>query len=158
MFGLFKKKEKEVEEIFKIVSPVDGELIPLTEVPDQVFSEKMMGDGFAVVPNSDTIVAPVSGTAESVFPTGHAVGIRTKEGIECLVHIGLDTVNLKGEGFQQMIKQGDKVKVGQPMVKIDREALEQKGYDLSTMVLFPSGYEHEFNLEKKTVTAGEQLI
>ena len=75
MFGLFKKEE------FKIVVPVDGMLIPLNEVPDQMFSQKLMGDGFAVIPEGNIIVAPLSGVAESVFPTGHAVGIKTKDGI-----------------------------------------------------------------------------
>ena len=100
MFGLFKKEE------FKIVAPVDGELIPLAEVADGVFSEKIMGDGFAVIPANGAVCAPLSGTAETVFPTGHAVGIKTKDGIECIVHIGLDTVELNGEGFHPLASRG----------------------------------------------------
>lgn len=152
MFGLFKKEE------FMIVAPVDGELIPLADVADGVFSEKIMGDGFAVIPYNGEVCAPLSGVAETVFPTGHAVGLRTKDGIECVVHIGLDTVELNGEGFQPLIKQGAKVKAGEPMVRFEKEALEQKGYKLTTMVVFPSGYEHEFDLGKKNVIAGERLI
>lgn len=152
MFNLFKKEE------FKITAPVDGELIPLAEVPDQVFSQKLMGDGFAVIPDADTVSAPLSGTAESVFPTGHAVGIKTKDGIECIVHIGLDTVNLNGEGFHPLVKQGDKIKAGQPMVRFDKELLEQKGYNLTTMVVFPSGFDHVFDLGRRTVTSGERLL
>lgn len=152
MFGLFKKEE------FKIVAPVEGELIPLADVPDGVFSQKMMGDGFAVIPDGDTVCAPLSGTAESVFPTGHAVGIKTKDGIECIVHIGLDTVELNGEGFHPLIEQGSKVKAGQPMIRFDKEVLEQKGYNLTTMVVFPSGYDHAFELGQKKVTSGETLI
>lgn len=121
---------------FKIVSPTDGTLITLPEVPDQVFSAKMMGDGFAVNPETGTICAPVSGVAESVFPTGHAVGIKTHDGIECIVHIGLDTVELNGEGFKPLIGQGDKVKAGQPVVEVDLDALRDKGYNLVTMVVF----------------------
>ena len=98
MFNFFKKEE------FKIVAPVSGELIPLSQVPDQVFSTKMMGDGFAVIPGSNRVVAPLSGSLETVFPTGHAVGIKTKDGIECIVHIGLDTVELNGEGFNVLVK------------------------------------------------------
>lgn len=152
MFNFFKKEE------FKIVSPVDGTLIPLGEVPDQMFSQKMMGDGFAVIPASDLVIAPISGVAESVFPTGHAVGIKTKDGIECIVHIGLDTVDLNGEGFKPLIRQGDKVKAGQPIVEIERQKIEDKGYKTVTMVVFPAGYTKEFNLGKKTTKAGEVLV
>lgn len=152
MFGLFKKEE------FKIVAPVDGMLIPLHEVPDQMFSQKLMGDGFAVIPEGKTIVAPLSGVAESVFPTGHAVGIKTKDGIECIVHIGLDTVELNGEGFTPLIRQGAKIKAGDPIVEIDKDLITSKGYNVTTMVVFPSGYSHEFDLGKKTVKNGEQLI
>ena len=152
MFGLFKKEE------FKIVVPVDGMLIPLHEVPAQMFSQKLMGDGFAVIPEGNIIVAPLSGVAESVFPTGHAVGIKTKDGIECIVHIGLDTVELNGEGFKPLIKQGTKIKAGDPMIEIDRELISSKGYSVTTMVVFPLGYSHEFDLGKKTVKNGEQLI
>lgn len=152
MFGLFKKEE------FKIVVPVDGMLIPLNEVPDQMFSQKLIGDGFAVIPEGNIIVAPLSGVAESVFPTGHAVGIKTKDGIECIVHIGLDTVELNGEGFKPLIKQGTKIKAGDPMIEIDRELISSKGYSVTTMVVFPLGYSHEFDLGKKTVKNGEQLI
>lgn len=152
MFGLFKKEE------FKIVSPVAGELIPLADVPDGVFSQKIMGDGFAVIPADGEVCAPLSGTAETVFPTGHAVGITTKDGIECIVHVGLDTVELNGEGFRALIKQGDKVKAGQPVIQFEKEVLEQKGYNLTTMVVFPSGYDREFDLGKKNVSMGETLI
>ena len=152
MFGLFKKEE------FKIVAPVDGELIPLSEVADGVFSEKIMGDGFAVIPANGAVCAPLSGTAETVFPTGHAVGIKSKDGIECIIHIGLETVELNGEGFHPLIQQGAKVKAGEPIVNFDKEALEQKGYKLTTMVVFPSGYEHAFDLGKRTVASGETLV
>ncbi|MDE6971202.1 MAG: PTS glucose transporter subunit IIA, partial [Eubacterium sp.] len=80
------------------------------------------------------------------------------DGIECIVHIGLDTVNLNGEGFQPLIRQGDKVKAGQPIVNFEREALQQKGYNLTTMVVFPSGYDQKFELGQRTVAAGEKLV
>ncbi len=152
MFGFFKKEE------FKIVVPADGELIPLSDVADEVFSQKVMGDGFAVIPENGKVVAPISGTAASVFPTGHAVGIETKDGIECILHVGLDTVELNGEGFKPLISQGDKVKAGQPVIEFDKELIESKGYNVTTMVVFPSGYEHAFNLGQKKVSAGEQVV
>lgn len=152
MFNFFKKEE------FQIVAPVDGDLILLENVPDEMFSQKIMGDGFAVKPENGFVVAPLSGVAETVFPTGHAVGITTKDGIECIVHIGLDTVELNGEGFTTLIKQGAKVKAGQPIVKFDKELLEGKGYELVTMVVFPSGYDKEFALGERKVSAGEKLV
>lgn len=152
MFNFLKKEE------FQIVAPVDGDLILLENVPDEMFSQKIMGDGFAVKPANGSVVAPLSGVAETVFPTGHAVGITTKDGIECIVHIGLDTVELNGEGFTPLIKQGAKVKAGQPIVKFDKELLEGKGYELVTMVVFPSGYDKEFALGERKVSAGEKLV
>ena len=152
MFNFFKKEE------FQIVAPVDGDLILLENVPDGMFSQKIMGDGFAVKPENGSVVAPISGVAETVFPTGHAVGITTKDGIECIVHIGLDTVELNGEGFTTLIKQGAKVKAGQPIVKFDKELLEEKGYELVTMVVFPAGYDKEFALGERKVSAGEKLV
>ena len=155
MFNFFKKKEKEE---FKIVAPVDGDLILLGNVPDEMFSQKIMGDGFAVNPENGSVVAPISGVAETVFPTGHAVGITSPDGVECIVHIGLDTVELDGEGFTPKIKQGDKVKAGQPIVEFDKELIEGKGYKVVTMVVFPSGYEEEFALGERKVSAGEKLV
>lgn len=149
MFG-FRKKEE-----FQIVVPVDGKLISLSDVSDGVFSQKIMGDGFAVIPKNGKVVSPISGVAESVFPTGHAIGIRSKENIECIIHVGLDTVNLNGKGFKSLIHQGDKVKAGQPVIEFDKEFVEEKGYNTTTMVVFPSGYEHTFTLDEKEVTAGE---
>lgn len=152
MFNLFKKEK------FKIVSPLDGQLILLKDVPDSVFSQKLMGDGFAIIPQSQVVVSPISGVAESVFPTGHAVGIKTKDGIECIVHIGLDTVELNGEGFTSLISQGDYVKAGEPIVQFDNQFIKDKGYNLTTMVVFPSGYEKDFNLGERKVKKGEVLF
>ena len=93
MFSLFKKEK------FKIVSPLDGQLILLKDVPDSVFSQKLMGDGFAIIPQSQVVVSPISGVAESVFPTGHAVGIKTKGDPSHIVHIGLDTCLINWRRF-----------------------------------------------------------
>lgn len=152
MFGFLKKEE------FKIVAVVDGKLISIRDVPDQMFSEKMMGDGYAIIPSGGEVVAPITGTVESVFPTGHAVGIRSKDGIECIVHVGLDTVELNGEGFCAKVKQGDKVKAGDSIILFDKALLEGKGYNLTVMVVFPSGYDHVFDLESRNVLANEVLI
>ena len=118
-----------------IVAAADGHLLPLEAVADEVFSSKMMGDGVAVSPESDFIVAPANGKLTTVFPTGHAFGLTRTDGVEILVHIGINTVELKGQGFDVLAKQGDLVRAGQPIVKIDREALVQKGYDITTMTI-----------------------
>lgn len=156
MFNFFKKKE----EPFKVVACTDGKCIHISEVKDPVFGEKMMGDGFAIIPSSDTIVAPVSGSVEVVFPTGHAVGFKTSNGVEVLVHIGIDTVNLNGDGFKTLVKQGTKVKAGQPIVQIDSEKVKAAGYDLTTMTIFTAGYSTEVKLScyNQDVKAGDTLI
>lgn len=136
------KKAKEVTEPVTnnvpdeaIVAVSEGNLIPLEEVKDEVFSTKMMGDGVALKLASDFIVAPANGELTTVFPTGHAFGLTRTDGVELLVHIGIDTVNLKGEGFDVLAKQGDKVRAGQPIVKVDRDKLTAQGYDLTTITI-----------------------
>lgn len=152
MFNLFKKEE------FKIVSPADGQLVELSKVPDEMFAQKLMGDGFAVQIANDVIVAPISGEVTAVFPTGHAVGIKNKDGVECIVHIGLDTVNLNGEGFKTLVKVGNHVKAGKEIVEVNKDDLEAKGYNLITMTVFPSGYSESFELKEREVVRGETLV
>lgn len=156
MFNFFKKKD----DPFQVAAFVTGQCIKIEEVKDDVFSQKMMGDGFAIIPDSDTIVSPVNGSIVTVFPTGHAIGIQSNTGVEMILHIGLDTVNLKGEGFTVLVKANSKVKLGQPLVKIDKELLEEKGYDITTMIIFTSGYDKEINLScyGRTVNVGEIVI
>lgn len=113
----YKKKEKSGRQkaaghTLHVAAPVQGELIDLSNVADQVFSQKMMGEGFAVVPSSEHVVAPVSGKAVTVFPTGHAIGIRTEQGIDVLVHVGLDTVNLKEKDSRCSFTKGMRCRSG----------------------------------------------
>ncbi len=128
MFG-FKKKE------IKIYSPVKGKVVNLEAVPDSMFSSKMLGDGAAIEIEDNLICAPVDGVIKVLFETKHAFVIETKEGAEILVHIGLDTVELKGKGFQSVANVEDKVKAGDPIVKVDRSLVKSKGFNLITMVL-----------------------
>ena len=97
----------------EVYAPVEGEVIPLDEVDDAVFSEKILGDGVAVEPDKGEIYSPVKGTVSVVFPTKHVVGITTEEGANIILHIGIDTVELKGKGFDVKVEQGDKVEAGQ---------------------------------------------
>jgi N-acetylglucosamine PTS system EIICBA or EIICB component len=118
------------------VMPIEGEIIPLNEVPDQVFSQKMMGDGFGIIPTNGSVVSPVDGEIINVFPTKHAIGIKSKQGYEILIHIGLDTVKLKGEGFSVHVKEGEKVSKGQEILKFDLEDIKKSVPSIVTPVIF----------------------
>ena len=113
-----------------------GEVISITEVNDEVFAQKMMGDGYAVNPSSNTVVAPVDGTIQSVFPTKHAVGIKTPSGIEVLVHMGIDTVELDGEGFEIFVEEGQEVIAGDKIAEMDLASIKEAGKDTAIMVVF----------------------
>lgn len=118
-----------------IVSIADGNIIPITEVNDPVFNSKRMGDGIAFQLSDNLIVSPANGKVTVMFPDGHAFGITTKEGVELLVHIGIDTVNLQGDGFHPLVKQGDSIHAGDPAVRIDFDEIKKKGYDTTTMLI-----------------------
>ncbi|SJZ50986.1 PTS sugar transporter subunit IIA [Anaerorhabdus furcosa] len=126
MFNFMKKDNCE------IVAPSDGNVVQLESIDDPMFSQKMLGDGFAIKLKSDYVVSPVTGEVIVVFPTNHAIGIRTQDGIEVLIHIGFDTVNEKGNGFESYVTVGTKVKKGSTLVKVDRAYFESRGYDLTT--------------------------
>ena len=109
-----------------LCAPVTGKVIKMTDVPDPVFSGEVLGKGCAVWPEDETVYAPVSG--EVTVTMGHAVGLMGDNGVEVLVHVGVDTVNLQGKGFTGYVKQGDKVVAGQPMLKMDRAVIADAGY------------------------------
>lgn len=119
--------------------PLVGRVIPLSEVPDPVFSGKMMGDGFAIDPTvtADAVVrAPFSGEVATLFPTGHAIGLRADNGLEILVHVGIDTVRLNGQGFTRLVAQGDRVTAGQPLLRVDLAGIRDRVPSLVTPVVF----------------------
>lgn len=109
-----------------LASPANGKVIKMTDVPDPVFSGEVLGKGCAVWPQDEIVYAPCDGTVTVTM--GHAVGLTSTDGIEVLVHVGVDTVNMQGDGFTGFVKQGDEVKAGQPMLKIDREKIKAAGY------------------------------
>lgn len=125
------------------VSPIKGEVKPLSEVPDAVFSQKMMGDGFAIIPSEGTIVSPVDGTIVTFFPTKHAIGIQADSGREILIHVGIDTVKLDGEGFEALVAQGDHVEAGQPLLKVDLEYVAANAPSIITPIIFTNLFEGE---------------
>ena len=121
-------------EIF-ILAPIDGTVVALEDVPDEVFAQKMAGDGVAIDPSGSVAVAPISGDLVKLFPGGHAFGISTSEGVELIVHIGLDTIELKGEGFENIATEGQQVKAGTPIVRFDRATIERKGKEIVSPVV-----------------------
>ena len=148
----------------EVYSVADGEVIALEQVKDPVFSQKMMGDGFAVEPTNGNIVSPVSGTVSSIFPTKHALGLVTEAGLEVLVHIGLDTVSLEGKPFTVHVAEGQKVAAGDLLVTADLDAIREAGRETSTIVVFTNAdVIKSVNLEKtgshaaKTVVAKVEL-
>jgi PTS system glucose-specific IIA component len=110
-----------------VLAPLDGTVVELESVPDEVFAQKMAGDGVAIDPSGQVAVAPVAGELVKLFPGGHAFGISTSDGFELIVHIGLDTVELKGEGFENIATEGQLVQAGTPIVRFDRATIERKG-------------------------------
>lgn len=130
------KKEVKVTAKSEFVAPLSGKLVELKDVPDEVFSQKMMGDGFAIEPTKGEVVSPVNGKITTLFPTKHAIGIAADDGREILIHFGIDTVNLKGEGFEALVEQGDKVKVGQPLLRVKLEEVKKKVPSTITPVIF----------------------
>lgn len=159
--GLF-KRSKSVEVAKDVVLAVsNGTVKTLAALKDGVFSEKMMGDGIVIAPASDAktleYFAPVAGELVSVFPTGHAYGIKTKEGVEILLHIGLDTVNLDGKGFTPAVKQGQKVKAGDKLVTVDVEFVRKNAPSADAIIVVTSG-QAVTPLAKGEVIAKAELI
>ncbi len=123
-------------EILKLKAPIAGVLVPLDQVPDPVFSQKSVGDGVAIDPTGNELVAPCDGTVLQVHPSGHALFMKTKKGLELLMHIGLETVKLKGEGFTPLVQKGAQVIEGQPLIRFDADRVARKAKSLLTIVVF----------------------
>ncbi|WP_367942074.1 PTS transporter subunit IIBC [Enterocloster citroniae] len=143
----------------QILSPLTGTVVPLEDVPDPVFSQKIIGDGIAVLPRDGRLVSPVDGEVVSVADTLHAYGLRSDEGIEVMVHFGLETVSLKGEFFTCHVKPGDKVKAGDLLAEADLKGLEEKQVNTITPVLICGGMEgRSMNAALGPVTAGKDAV
>ena len=132
MFGIFGKKRRE------IFAPCKGEIVSLENVNDEVFSKKMAGEGVAIIPQDTIICSPIAGVVTKIFPTNHAFAI-TDKNIEIIVHIGLDTVTLEGEGFVRFASEEQSVKAGDPIIEVDLELLRAKGIDVTTPIVISSG-------------------
>lgn len=156
MFNLFKKKEKK----HVIGSPAKGKAVSLKEVNDPTFAEEMLGKGAAVIPEEGKIYAPADGEIGMVFDTLHAVSMTTDFGAEILIHIGLDTVKMKGDGFTGHVKAGNHVKKGDLLLEVDLEKVKTAGYDTITPVLVCNtpDYASVEGIQADAVNAGDDLI
>jgi sugar PTS system EIIA component len=156
VFSFFKKSK------LKIIAPVNGEIIPLKEVPDPVFSQKMMGEGIAIIPSGGNIHAPVNGTVILIAATKHAIGIRAEDGTEILIHIGLETVALNGEGFSLAVNDGDKISVGQLLIEVDWDFINNHGKSTVTPIVITNndGRKKEYSLtkDKKSIQGNTVII
>ena len=114
----------------------EGEVKPISESSDQTFSKKILGDGVVVFPENGFVMSPCNAKVKLVYPTGHAVGLETEDGTVILIHCGIDTVNMKGEGFEVLVKEGQQVAAGDILVKFDKELVESKGYSSEILVVF----------------------
>lgn len=157
LFSSLKKKEVQYNDT-DIIALANADIIPVEEINDPVFSKELLGQTIAFNLLDETIVAPCNGVLEVMYPTGHAFGIRRPDGLEILVHVGINTVNLKGKGFKLYAKQGDTVKAGQKLLKVSAEWIRDEGYDLSTMLIITKqlkeGEKVKFT-DKKHVTRGD---
>lgn len=142
LFDKFKAKKKNVD----FLMPIDGKIIEITEIPDPVFAGKMMGDGFGIQPKNGKVYSPVTGKVESVFPTLHAIGLKVNDDIEVLIHFGLDTVTLKGEGFTCHVEQGQMVNAGDLLLEVNLDEVESKVPSIITPIIFTKLEGHSFEI------------
>lgn len=156
MFGLFKKKKAD----HNIYAPVNGTTMALENVKDEVFSSKMLGDGIAFIPEGNTVCIPCHGTITTIADTKHAFGIVMENGMEVLVHVGLDTVNLNGEGFEALKSVNDKVAPGDEILKIDLDVMKEHDIDLTTMLILSNdnGCKYEIKGSGEAVNAGADIV
>lgn len=157
MFGIFKKKASSKD----IKAPIDGQVFPVTQVKDDVFSSCMLGNGIAIHPAGSTVVAPADGEITVTMEgSNHAVSIRVQDGFELLIHIGLDTVSLKGEGFTSHVSMGQKVRTGDKLITFDKTLIESRGYCTDVIMIAvdnPGLPKLEFSTGADAV-AGETIV
>ncbi|GGP08488.1 beta-glucoside-specific PTS transporter subunit IIABC [Oceanobacillus neutriphilus] len=144
----------------KILSPITGEVVPLNQVNDKVFSQKMMGEGIAIQPNVGKVVAPFDGAVEMVFETKHAIGLKSYDGCELLIHVGLDTVELKGEHFKAHVESGQEFKAGDLLLEFDIGQIKKAGFEITTPVIITnsSAYQSITDTDQAEIKAGDMLM
>lgn len=143
-----------------IKSPMTGKVIPLSEVNDAAFASESMGKGFAIIPEDGQVVAPFDGEVVALFPTKHAIGLKRVDGLEILIHVGIDSVNLNGEGYEAFVKAGDFVKANTPLLKVDLNVLKEHGIDSTTPVIVTNSHDYQTIQVKnvKTIQSNEAVL
>ncbi|MDO4942545.1 MAG: beta-glucoside-specific PTS transporter subunit IIABC [Lachnospiraceae bacterium] len=143
-----------------VASPLKGKTIKLSDMQDEAFSSGALGDGLAIMPEEGVLYAPMDGTVSALFPTGHAIGMTTEDGVQLLMHVGMDTVQLEGKGFNPLVSTGDVVRQGQKILEFDIDLIQKAGYSLVTPVLVANSndFEHVILEGKEQVQAGETLF
>ncbi|HIR92164.1 MAG TPA: PTS glucose transporter subunit IIA [Candidatus Egerieimonas intestinavium] len=147
------------ERCITLLAPMSGKVVPLKEVPDEVFASGVAGQGAAVLPEEDCLCAPCAGRVSMVFPSGHALGLTTSDGLELLLHVGLNTVMLNGDGFEMLVKEGDQVSAGTKLLRFDREKIKKAGYSLISPILVTNAEDVKDILppQNEAVRAGEEF-
>jgi len=148
VFSFIKKK-------LDVNSPIVGKYTALEEIPDEAFSSGIMGKGFGVLPTENLVFSPIDGEVVMVFPTKHAIGIKRNDGLEMLIHIGIDTVNLKGQGFKLLISNDQKIKRGQPLVEFNKNFIEENGYNPIVIVVFTNSQEFDIDINQSYSSIGK---
>lgn len=152
MINFFKKNKDN-----NVYSPCDGQILKMEEVNDEVFSKKLLGEGFAVLPKTGEVYSPIKGVIESIFPTKHAIGLKTQDGNQVLVHMGIDTVEMGGRPFTNHVKVGDKVTEKTKLADVDIELLEKEFKKKEVIVVFTSE-NSEFQLTKQGLAKMQELV
>ena len=157
MLDFFKSKKEDDDPL--VVAPMTGAAVSIMEIPDEVFSERLLGDGVAIIPDKGEVASPVNGTIIQVAETRHAFGIHSDDDLEILVHIGVDTVGLRGKGFKIFVENGQKLKIGDRIAEVDIKFLEASGFSIHTAILITNMNEvKNFKSFTGPVEAGETKI
>ena len=153
-------KNVSLENSITVKSPLKGEAVSLKNVNDPVFADEIMGKGIAIIPTEGKVVSPVNGTVQMIFKTKHAIGLKSNDGAEILIHVGMDTVKLEGKYFTAHVKDGDEIKVGDTLVEFDMEAIKKEGYEIITPVIITnmSEFGEILSIDDKVVVYGEDII
>lgn len=152
MLKFFKKRKS-----INICSPCEGTYIPLSDVGDNFFSKGFAGQGFSIKPSSENIVSPVNGIVRSIFPTKHAIAIECDNGLEVLVHIGIDTVKLKGEGLETLVEENQRVQAGELISKFDFNRVRAEGYLENILVVISNANNFNIKIKNICVKSGEVM-
>ena len=160
MFDSLKKMFEKNAKTISLKAVEDGRTIPMDEVNDQTFAQELLGPGIAIVPSNGTVVSPINGTIATVMDTKHAVCIQGEDGLELIVHAGLDTVELNGKYYQTYKEIGDQVKAGDVLLEFDLEEITKAGYDVTTQIVITNLGDYKITkcLTGQQVKAGEEVI